>query len=89
MANETGHKTEQDVAPNFWKWMVVALCAVIVLALIGAAIFYYGRGRKENRQPPGVPQTLLVPPENKLFQKASWALLKTIVVQTQTRACGA
>jgi anti-sigma-K factor RskA len=65
MTNASGHKTEEDIAPNFWKWMIIALCALVVLALISAGVFYYARGRKENRQPPGVPQTFLFPPRGK------------------------
>jgi hypothetical protein len=62
ITNGTGHRTEEDIAPNFWKWMIVAVCVLGVLALVSAAIFYYTRGRKENRPPSGVPQTLLFPP---------------------------
>ncbi|HSS95971.1 MAG TPA: hypothetical protein VLK33_03015, partial [Terriglobales bacterium] len=59
---ENGHNTEQDVAPNFWKWMLLALCAVVILALAATGVFYFSRGRKEKNQPPGTPQTRLLQP---------------------------
>jgi len=65
MANKAGQKTEEDVAPNFWKWMIVALCAAVVLALIATGIFYYARGSKEKKQPSGLPQTMMLPLKNR------------------------
>ena len=62
MANINNHgiKTEAQEAPNFWKWMLGALIAVVLIALVLTATFYFFRGRKENRPPSGVPQTRIV-----------------------------
>jgi heme/copper-type cytochrome/quinol oxidase subunit 2 len=59
MNRQTDIKTEEDIAPNFWKWMLVALCLVVLVALAVTGIFYYFRGKNENRQPPGVPQSMV------------------------------
>jgi hypothetical protein len=58
--NNHGTKTEAQEAPNFWKWVLGALIAVVLIAFALTAIFYFFRGRKENRPPSGVPQTRLV-----------------------------
>lgn len=60
MSRQTHIKTEQDVAPNFWKWMLIALCLVVLVALIVTGMFYYFRGKKENRQPSGIPQSMVL-----------------------------
>ena len=59
MNRQTHIKTEEDIAPNFWKWILIVLCLVVLLALASVGIFYYFRGKKENRQPPGVPQSMV------------------------------
>ena len=73
MANIDNHriKTEAQDAPNFWKWMLGALIAVVLIALALTAIFYFFRGRKENRAPSGVPQTTLMVNEQLKARRAS------------------
>jgi hypothetical protein len=52
-------KTVQDTAPNSWKWVLIIFCVMVLVALTATGIFYYFRGRQENRQPPGVPQSMV------------------------------
>ena len=57
MDQHTGVNTEEDIAPNFWKWVLIVLCGFVLVAIVAALLFYFFRGRKENHQPPGIPQT--------------------------------